>query len=109
MNMAKSEGRINRAQENVHKEPSARSRMGGSHEHGSDVGNEKKADVRGVQEGGSAAEARGSVLHTGGLKGATGELHRQHPHKHNDHGPHHGTSTHIRHEPLHGMKPHGRG
>ena len=63
-------------------------------------GNERKADVRGVQEGGSRAEATGSVL-----SGAVRELHKQHPHEYDDHGPHHGTDDHIRHEPLHGMKP----
>jgi hypothetical protein len=43
------------------------------------------------------------------LRGAVEELYKQHPHKYDDHGPHHGTSDHIRHEPLHGMRPHGRG
>lgn len=61
------------------------------------VGNERRADVRGTQEGGSAAEA-------GGLKGAVNELRSQHPHAYDDHGPHHGTTTHIRHEPH----PYGR-
>ena len=68
------------------------------------VGNERKADVKGTQDGGSAAEARGSELHSG-LSGAMRELHEQHPHKHHEHGPHHGTTDHIRHEPMHGMKP----
>ena len=107
MNMAKmapDQGKINKGAE-PHLMPRSRSRLGGSHGHGSDVGNETKADVRGVQEGGSAAEARGSVLHTGGLKGATEELHRQHPHHHHDLGPHHGGKEHERHEPLHGMRP----
>lgn len=103
--MAKSEGRINKAQENVHKEHRTETRMGGSHGRGSDVGNETKANVKGAQMGGTAAEARGDAVHSNeGMKGhlghAVAELHKQHPHKHNDHGPHHGTTTHIRHEPV---------
>lgn len=56
------------------------------------VGNEKRADVRGAQMGGDKAE---------GLGGAMRELHEQHPIKHFDHGPHHGTDHHMRHEPMH--------
>lgn len=97
MKSGNDEARINRAAENVHKEHRAETRMGGSHGMGSDVGNEKKADVRGVQEGGSMAEARGLK---GSLTHAVGELHRQHPHKHDDHGPHHGGMEHVRHEPV---------
>ena len=100
-----SEGRMNRAEESTHKEHRAETRMGGSHGRGSDVGNERKAEVRGVQEGGSAAEAHGL---TGSLKHAVGELHSQHPHRHDDHGPHHGGTEHIRHMPLHGMRPGGK-
>lgn len=65
--------------------------------HAAGVGNERKADVKGAQDGGSMAEAKGSVLH-----GATKELRAQHPHAHHDHGPHHGTDTHIRHTPHKG-------
>lgn len=72
--------------------------------HTAGVGNERKADVKGVQEGGSAAEAAGNMIHEG-LKGAVKELHEQHPHEYHEHGPHHGTTTHMRHEPMHGMKP----
>lgn len=64
------------------------------------VGNETKAETKRTQEGGSAAEAAGNPLH-----GAVQELGRQHPHGYDDHGPHHGTTDHVRHEPLHGMKP----
>jgi hypothetical protein len=39
------------------------------------------------------------------LRGAVHELHEQHPEKHHDRGPHHGKEHHIRHEPLHGLKP----
>lgn len=56
------------------------------------VGNERKADVAGAQQGGSLAEA-----------GA--ELRGQHPHGYADHGPHHGTSEHIRHKPH--VRPNG--
>lgn len=102
--MKNAEGRMNRAEESIHKEHSARTRMGGSHGKGSDVGNERKADVRGTQEGGSAAEAGGLRA---SLKHAVHELHSQHPHEHDDHGPHHGGMEHVRHKPLHGMKPGG--
>lgn len=60
------------------------------------VGNERKADVKGAQDGGSMAEAAHNPL-----KGAMKELHSQHPHAHHDHGPHHGTTEHIRHKPMH--------
>jgi len=103
--MTKSEGRINRAQENVHKEPRDKSRLDGSHGKGSDVGNERKAGMRQTQEGGSRAEARGDAVHSnegmaGHLGHAVGELHRQHPEHHHDLGPHHGGTSHIRHEPV---------
>lgn len=68
--------------------------------HGSPVGNETKANVRGAQEGGSMAEASGNPL-----THAKHELHSQHPHAYHEHGPHHGTTEHIRHSPLHGMTP----
>ena len=79
---------------------------------GSEVGNERKAEVKRVQEGGSRAEAGGSVPHMSGpgethLRHAMHELHDQHPIHHSDHGPHHGKDHHIRHVPLHGMKPSG--
>ena len=95
------EGRMNRAEEDIHREPKA-----GGRAHSAGIGNEKRADVRGTQEGGSAAEARGSVIHSneGHLGHAVGELHRQHPHHHMDRGPHHGGHEHIRHEPMHGLK-----
>lgn len=94
-NMGK-EGKMNKAE--------AREPKAGDHTrpaHAAGVGNEKKADVRGAQEGGDKAEGAGM----GHLRGAVKELHSQHPHAHHDHGPHHGGSEHIRHEPMHGMKP----
>lgn len=76
---------------------------------GSEVGNERKADVRGAQEGGSRAEGRSETPRIGPgethIKHAVRELHEQHPIHHSDHGPHHGTDHHIRHQPLHGMTP----
>ena len=73
----------------------------------SEVGNETRADVKGVQMGGSRAEAKGSQLHDGlagsgtkgDLGGAVRELHKQHPERHDDLGPHHGGTAHLRHEP----------
>lgn len=35
-----------------------------------------------------------------GIGGASAELRKQHPIAHHDHGPHHGTTHHIRHEPV---------
>ncbi len=87
---------IAKAQENVHLEPKAKSKEGGE-SRGSEVGNEKKANMKGTQLGGSAAEGMDSKP---GLHGAVRELHEQHPIKHNDHGPHHGHSEHVRHHPV---------
>jgi hypothetical protein len=56
------------------------------------VGPERHGDPRQVQEGGSLAEA-------------AGELRSQHPHPYHDHGPHHGTTEHLRHKPH--VKPNG--
>lgn len=108
----KHEREINRAQSSINekRETSDRPRQG-------HVGNQKKADLKGTQLGGSRAEAAGNPLSR-----ATEELRSQHPHRHDDHGPHHGGSEHIRHEPLHGLHegrhegnahkhghPHGKG
>ena len=87
---------IAKAQENVHLEPKAKSKEGGENR-GSDVGNEKKANMKGVLLGGSAAEGMDSKPHLGG---AVKELHSQHPIKYNDHGPHHGRGEHVRHQPV---------
>jgi len=54
-------------------------------------GPEKKANMSG---------AFGSGNGSGGLKGAINELKTQHPIKHDDHGPHHGGTDHIRHKPM---------
>lgn len=64
---------------------------------GSEVGNESKADMKGAI-GGEPTDGNP-------LRHAVGELHSQHPIAHHDHGPHHGHTHHIRHEPLHGLKP----
>jgi hypothetical protein len=66
------------------------------------VGNERKPDVRGTQEGGSAAEAAGIGPGKSHLSHATAELHAQHPHHHSMGGVHH-TTDHIRHLPMHGL------
>ena len=72
---------------------------------GNEVGS-TKADVRGTQEGGSAAEARGTKSSIGPghghISGAVKELHSQHPHHHSVGGVHH-TTDHIRHVPMHGL------
>lgn len=57
------------------------------------VGSERPVNPASVQLGGSAAEAGGA------LKGAMRELHAQHPIAHDDLGPHHGRTDHIRHKP----------
>lgn len=60
------------------------------------AGPETSPDMKGALEGNPTDN---SPLH-----GAIKELHTQHPHDYSDHGPHHGTSDHVRHMPLHGMK-----
>lgn len=55
-------------------------------------GPEKKADMGGA--------LMGSPEDGNPLRGATRELHSQHPHAYHEHGPHHGTREHIRHEPV---------
>ena len=37
---------------------------------------------------------------TGAFSDAVAELKSQHPHEHYEHGPHHGTTDHIRHKPY---------
>ncbi len=63
----------------------------------SKVGNETKADMTGAM--------MGKPTDKNPLAGAIGELHKQHPHWYDDHGPHHGGTEHIRHDALHGLKP----
>lgn len=36
----------------------------------------------------------------GAFSGAVAELHAQHPHAHDDHGPHHDDTSHLRHKPY---------
>lgn len=55
------------------------------------VGNERKAATEKAQVG----------QPTDGMRGAVAELHSQHPHAHDDHGPHHGGTEHVRHKPYH--------
>lgn len=80
------------------KEAPASPRTGPHH----DAGPERKADVKGTQMGGSKAEGAYPIGHTG-LSHAVKELHAQHPHHHSVGGIH-GTSDHIRHTPMHGLK-----
>lgn len=73
-----------------------RTRPGGDKGMGSDVGNETRY---------SPEAWSGQPNDKGGaLAGAVHELHSQHPIPYHDHGPHHGTQHHVRHEPLHGLK-----
>lgn len=93
------EAKINRAEA---AEPRAGHRAPAGKAHGSEVGNETHADMRGAMDG--------QPTDRNPLHGATKELKEQHPIEYHDHGPHHGTDHHVRHMPLHGMKPtHGYG
>lgn len=67
--------------------------------HAATPGPERHADMKGA--------LMGQPTDGNPLRGATRELKAQHPHAHDDHGPHHHTKTHERHMPLHGMKPRG--
>lgn len=46
----------------------------------------------------SEAGGMGSANMSGAFSSAVSELKSQHPHAHYEHGPHHGTQTHIRHQ-----------
>ena len=60
-------------------------------------GSERPVSPSVVQEGGSAREASGLKA---SLKTAVDHLHSEHPIKHDDIGPHHGGTSHVRHEPA---------
>ena len=62
-------------------------------------GPETKADMKGAQ--------MGQPTDRNPLHGAIAELGAQHPTRHDDLGPHHGGTAHVRHMPLHGLKPRG--
>ena len=100
------ENMMNRAKESIHKGGSVVREKPAASRGGSEVGNERKAEVRAAQEGGSRAEGANETPHVGGtgLKGAVAELHKQHPHHHSAGGIH-GTTEHIRHEHLGGLRP----
>lgn len=85
--------------------------------HSASVGGETPSGgAKRAQRGGSAAEAAGtkealqksSRAATPGVSNGRGEslgkgvaeLHRQHPVRHDDLGPHHGGRSHVRHEPI---------
>lgn len=92
------EGMMNRAAGDVHKaggdaRPGPASRGGAKTK--SDVGNETKADMKGAQ--------LGNPTDKNPLRGAMAELHSQHPERHDDLGPHHGGTAHLRHRPM-GLK-----
>lgn len=95
MKMTGGEAKINKAQESEphsgHRPPAGAKGMG------SDVGGESKADMKGALDG--------NPTDGNPLRHAMSHLHEQHPIEHYDHGPHHGTTHHIRHMPLHGLKP----
>ncbi len=93
----KGQGRINRAQE--HEPHEGAKKKPSASRGGSEVGQERHADMRGTQLGGSRAEGAGNPLGH-----AVHELKTQHPEHHHDLGPHHGGRTHERHEPMHGLK-----
>jgi hypothetical protein len=91
-------GKMNMAEENIHKAGGdKREKPAGAKGMGSDVGPEKRADMKDADSN--------RVTEHNPLRGAVHELHEQHPEKHHDRGPHHGKEHHIRHEPLHGLKP----
>ena len=89
--------KINRAQEHEPKEGLRKAPAAARG--GEEVGQDKRADMRGAQLGGSAAEGSHNPL-----RHAKEELHRQHPIAHDDHGPHHHTDHHERHEPMHSKR-----
>lgn len=91
------EAKMNRAEA---KEPKSGHAAPAAARGGSEVGNESKANMKGAL-GGNPTDGNP-------LRHATAELHAQHPIAHHDHGPHHGMNHHIRHEPLHGLKPSGK-
>lgn len=69
-----------------------KSRPGGDKGTGSDVGNERKADMSGA--------LYGKPTDKNPLHGAIKELGAQHPYRYDDHDPHHNDSSHIRHKPM---------
>jgi hypothetical protein len=70
----------------------------------SKVGNETKADMAGA---GMTNASGGSVVGNTSLGSARDHLYREHPHHYDDHGPHHGTSSHRVMSPLGGLRPAG--
>lgn len=86
------EGKMNRAEGEEPKSGHAHPAGGKMHEAGPEV----KAEM--------SQALNGNPTDHNPLRGARRELETQHPHAYHEHGPHHGTSDHIRHMPLHGMK-----
>ena len=90
------EAKMNRAEA---REPKSGHDKPGGKSKGDPVGNEKRADMRGALEG--------EPTDHNPLRGAVKELHVQHPHSYDDHGPHHGGSEHMRHESMRDMMKKG--
>lgn len=93
MRLTGKEPMMNRAEGSIHKTKGEKRER----PHTAGPGRTSPADMRGAQEG--------SPTDHNPLTHAVKELHEQHPIRHDDHGPHHGHDHHVRHEPLHGMKP----
>lgn len=89
------EGRMNAAAGEMPKMPGRGTPAGKPGGAKANAGPERKADMAGagVMGGGSSMGA------------ACGELMKQHPQRHDDLGPHHGTMDHVRHAALGGMRP----
>lgn len=89
------ESKINRAGENVHKSggDDRKNASGASKGRGSDVGNEKKADMKGALDSNPGVDKNP-------LRRGVSELKSQHPIAHDDRGPHHHTDHHLRHKPM---------
>ncbi len=96
MKPAAAEAKMNKAEAS---EPRSGHRAPAAARGGSEVGNETKADMKGAL-GGNPTDGNP-------LTHAVHELHSQHPIAYHDHGPHHGHTHHIRHEPMHGLKSRG--
>ena len=71
------------------------------------AGSERKVDTKGAGIGpaGAASAKGGSVVGDTSLRGGTKELTRQHPHGYMAAVGNKETSDHVRHMPLHGLRP----
>lgn len=103
MKPAATEAKMNKAEA---AEPKSGHRAPAGARGGNGVGNERTADTKGALMG-QPTDGMKHGGHAGdsSMAGAVRELKEQHPIEYHDHGPHHGHDHHIRHEPLHGMRP----